>query len=82
MSRVESCARAEVLRREGLKYREIAERMGVATSTVGEYFRDPDGSKLKARQRSYGGECMEVRHSRIMRVFLECVPGCPGSGPV
>jgi hypothetical protein len=45
------------LRGEGLTYREIAERMGLAESTVSELVSDPDGSKVRERKARYGGTC-------------------------
>jgi transposase len=58
MTRVEKARRAAELRREGLTYREIGERMGGAKqSTVHAWLDDPDGSKLKARKRGYDGTC-------------------------
>jgi hypothetical protein len=52
-------AEASRLRSEGLLLREIAERMGVAISTVDAYLNDPGGRRLKARQDSYRGSCTE-----------------------
>ena len=46
------------LRKGGMKIREIAERMGVAVSTVHAWLSDPDGSRLKARKDSYRGTCV------------------------
>lgn len=45
------------LRSEGLLMRQIAERMGVAVSTVDSWLNDPDGSRLRARKDSYRGTC-------------------------
>jgi hypothetical protein len=59
MSRAEKIAEAQRLRAEGLIYREIGERMGVARSTVGGYFADPDRSKLKARKAVHGQPCVD-----------------------
>lgn len=59
MTRAEKVARAQQLRGGGLLVREIAERMGVAKSTVDSWLNDPDGSRLKARKQSYAGECVE-----------------------
>jgi lambda repressor-like predicted transcriptional regulator len=56
-SRAESEAMAAALRAEGLKLREIAERMGVAISTVDSWLNDPGGLRLKARKDSYRGTC-------------------------
>lgn len=59
MTRVEKAAEAARLRNQGLYAREIAERMGVATSTVSSWLCDPDGSQLKARKDGYRGICEE-----------------------
>ncbi len=48
---------ARLLRNQGLLLREIAESMGLAVSTVDAYLNDPGGARLKARKKSYGGEC-------------------------
>lgn len=48
---------ARELRGGGLLLREIAERMGVAVSTVGSWLTDPDGSRLRARKDGYRGVC-------------------------
>jgi transcriptional regulator with XRE-family HTH domain len=57
--RAERVARARVLRDQERVLREIAEEMGVAISTVHDWLRDPDGSKLKARKLRYVGECID-----------------------
>lgn len=49
----------ELREKEGLKYREIAERLGVATSTVDEWCKDPDRSKHRERRLRYGGNCID-----------------------
>jgi transposase-like protein len=48
---------AHELRSQGLKIRQITERMGVARSTVYAWFEDPGGSKLRARKATYQGRC-------------------------
>lgn len=48
---------AQALRSEGLKYREIAERMGLSTTYVHDLVIDPTGEKVRARKASYGGTC-------------------------
>lgn len=50
-------AEAQRLRAEGLLWREVAERLGVARATAHAYGADPDGSKLAARKRSYAVPC-------------------------
>jgi transposase len=49
---------ARELRAQGLKLREIAERMGVATSTAGAYLSDPGGKQLAARKQALRGRCI------------------------
>ncbi|MCW3018618.1 MAG: hypothetical protein JWN10_926 [Solirubrobacterales bacterium] len=55
--REERAAKVRKLRDEGLLLREIAERLGMAKSTVRELLVDPDGSQLRARKDSYRGTC-------------------------
>lgn len=51
-------AEARYLREvEGLKEREISERLGIARSTVHTWLRDPDGSRGAARRAGYAGVC-------------------------
>lgn len=59
MTRAEKVERATALRREGLKLREIAERMGAPISTVDSWVNDPDLTKHMARRRKYGGTCLD-----------------------
>jgi transposase len=59
VTRAEKVAEAQRLRVEGLKLREISERMGVAISTVQDYISDPDLSKHMERRRRYGGKCVD-----------------------
>lgn len=56
-TRAESETMAAALRAEGLKLREIAERMGVAVSTVDAWINDPGGKRLACRKSSYRGSC-------------------------
>lgn len=80
MTRVEKIARAQAFRSEGLKLREIAQRMGVSTSTVSDYLTDPDRSKAVARKRRYGGTCEDCGgpthggngHARAPDLCLKC----------
>jgi transposase len=58
-TRAEKVAEAQRLRAEGLKHREIGERMGAKRSTVNAWLNDPDGSKSKARKDSYRGVCKD-----------------------
>jgi transposase len=57
--RAKRVARARELRAQGLTYREIGERLGVALSTAQEYIKDPDLSKHRARRFRYGGQCID-----------------------
>lgn len=57
VTRTERVAEAQRLRSDGLRLREIGERMGAATQTVHAWLSDPDGSRLKARKDSYRGSC-------------------------
>jgi transposase-like protein len=52
-------ARAAQLRDEGWLLREIAEELGVAKSTLHQWFYDADGSKLAARKVGYRGACVD-----------------------
>lgn len=63
MTRAEKVAEAQRLRREGLKIREIGERMGFAITTVNAWLSDPDRSKEIARKNSYRGTCEECGSS-------------------
>jgi transcriptional regulator with XRE-family HTH domain len=58
-TRPESEAIAAALRADGLKLREIAERMGVAIPTVDAWINDPGGARLRARKDSYRGVCKD-----------------------
>jgi AraC-like DNA-binding protein len=42
---------------DGLKWREIAQRLGLALTTVHAYYNDPTGEIARARKASYGGTC-------------------------
>lgn len=57
--RAAKVAEAQRLRNEGLMLKEIAQRMGCATSTVFQYIDDPDLEKLRARKKSYRGACVD-----------------------
>ena len=58
-TRAEREAMAAELRAKGLKFREIAEEMGVATQTAHHWISDPGGHRLRARKDSYRGCCSE-----------------------
>jgi transcriptional regulator with XRE-family HTH domain len=47
----------QALQAEGLNGLEIAERLGMAGSTVYDYLHDPTGEKAKARKWASGGKC-------------------------
>ena len=48
---------ARRLRAEGASVRSLAQRYGVAVSTIGAWLTDPDGEKSRARKERYGGTC-------------------------
>lgn len=56
-SRRAQADRIERLEAQGVTRREIAERLGLAVSTVGKYRRDPDGARERARREHYRGAC-------------------------
>jgi hypothetical protein len=47
----------EALAARGLGSEEIAEKLGLARSTVNKYRRDPDGKQERARRERYRGRC-------------------------
>ena len=59
--RVPRVARAREIARlrdsEGLSFREIAERTGLAPATVQIYYADPDGARQRRRRDAYRGTC-------------------------
>lgn len=57
--RAAKVAEAQRLRAEGLMLKEIAQRLGCATSTAFQYLDDPDLAKLRARKDSYRGVCVD-----------------------
>lgn len=59
MTRAERAAEAARLRAEGLKLREVAERMGLSVSYAHALLKDPDGSLDRARKQSYGSPCVD-----------------------
>ncbi len=52
-------ARARALRREGLTYRAIGERLGVPLKTAASWVLDPERSADRERKRRYAGSCHE-----------------------
>jgi len=51
---------AQELRAQGLTYREIGERLGVASSqAIHAWFSDPDLAKQRARRKRYAGACVD-----------------------
>ena len=59
MTRAEKVAKAQELRAQGLKLREIAERMDSNPKTVHTWLSDPDLAQQRARRRGYAGECVD-----------------------
>jgi hypothetical protein len=59
--RTSRAERAREIRRlrdsEGLPFREIARRLGLAASTTQIYYADPDGARQRRRRQSYRGTC-------------------------
>lgn len=55
----ENVALAHELREQGLVFREIAVRLGLSTSTVAEWFSDPEREKHATRRARYAGECVD-----------------------
>lgn len=58
-AREEIAPRIVALRAEGLTWREIGERVGLALSTVQQYGTDPDGTRARARKAKYAGTCVD-----------------------
>jgi DNA-binding CsgD family transcriptional regulator len=56
-SRKQQAERIEALTGRGLGSEEIADRLGLARSTVNKYRRDPDGERERARRERYRGRC-------------------------
>ena len=56
-SRKQQAERIEALAGRGLGSEEIADRLGLARSTVNKYRRDPDGERERARRERYRGRC-------------------------
>jgi hypothetical protein len=55
----ERLAEAVRLREMGLRYEEIAERLGISRATAYAWIYDPDGAQLKARKDGYRKPCTE-----------------------
>jgi hypothetical protein len=56
-TRRQQAERIETLIRQGLGSEEIAERLGLARSTVNKYRRDPEGERERERRERYRGRC-------------------------
>lgn len=56
-SRREQAAQIETLAEQGIATSEIADRLGLARSTVNKYRRDPAGERERERREGYRGEC-------------------------
>ena len=60
MTRAERYEQIKVLREsEGLKFREIAERLGISTSLANDIYLDPAGEKARARKAKRFGYCAD-----------------------
>ncbi len=59
VTRAERADQVLSLHAEGLNPREIAERIGLAPSSVRSILSDPDGSRQQERRRSYQGACVD-----------------------
>jgi hypothetical protein len=73
--------RIVALRAEGLTWREIGERVGLALSTVADYGTDPDGSRARARKAKQAGGCADCGASTSYgtgRPSERCMP-CHGA---
>jgi hypothetical protein len=73
----------EELAARGFRSDEIAEKLGLARSTVNKYRRDPDGELERARRESYRGRCRGC--GRPTRGSDGPGPGpewCPGCAPL
>lgn len=57
MTREQRIAQIIPMRRQGMKLREIAERLDLSVSYVGSIISDADGSKSAQRRVGYGGTC-------------------------
>lgn len=82
----ERVAEAQLLRAQGVMYREIAERFGISTQTAHAWVNDPDGSLARQRKRRYDLECVLCggrvdgtspgkMHDPANPVCLDCAPG-------
>lgn len=57
--RLDLAAEARELREAGFLIQEVADMLGISRSYASSLLLDPDGSKDRARKRSYGGTCEE-----------------------
>jgi Homing endonuclease associated repeat len=57
LSRDERVEQIERLEAQGLAPREIAQRLGLAVSTIRAYRADPEGERLRRRREDYRGSC-------------------------
>lgn len=55
----QALARARELRADGHTLRAISDELGLSISTVGSWFTDPEGKRLKERKRRYLHECAD-----------------------
>jgi hypothetical protein len=78
MTRAERYAQCKALRDEGLLLREIAERTGVAISTVGNVLADPTGEVARERKRRFERPCVDcgatVNPNGLRDRDVRCLP--------
>lgn len=72
----ENVARAQQMRRDGRRYKDIAAEFGINTRTAFEWVNDPDGAKLAARKRSYAGVCIDCGTSTSGSEGVRSEPRC------
>lgn len=59
MTRADRAAEVARLRREGLAFAQIGERLGISRAYAHALYHDPDGSADRVRKARYGGTCVD-----------------------